>query len=103
MKSFPRMLTKDVDVKIVNILLLAEYARKFVRRIDSVCDEIISSYAQCAIKSFPRMLSIPMLKFLDITQKYQIKMQISTIINLNFERLSRNPSKSTKVNEKKIV
>jgi hypothetical protein len=35
----------------------------------SVCDEIVSSYAQCAIKLFPRMLSMCMLKFSNMTQK----------------------------------
>jgi hypothetical protein len=49
MKSFPRMLSMDVHVKTVNILPLAKDARKGV---DSVCDEIVSSYAQSAIKSF---------------------------------------------------
>jgi hypothetical protein len=63
----------------------------------SVCDEIVSSYAQCAIKSFPRMLSIRMLYFLKITQKYLIKMQILTINNRNFEKPSRSPSNGTKV------
>jgi hypothetical protein len=63
----------------------------------SVCDEIVSSYAQCEIKSFPRMLSMRMLKFSKIAQKYPIKMQISTIKNQNFEKPSRNPSNRTKV------
>jgi hypothetical protein len=45
--------------------------------IDSVCDEILSSYAQCVIKSFPYMLSMRMLYFSKITQKYKIKMQIN--------------------------
>ncbi len=63
----------------------------------SVCDKIVSSYAQCAIKSFPHMLSMRMLQFSKITQKYQIKMQISTINNGNFEKLAKNPSNRTKV------
>jgi hypothetical protein len=90
MKLFPRMLSMDVynvHVKTVNILPLAKQARKFVRRrlsvrwnhllLCSVCDE-----------SFPCMLSMRMLKFSKITQKYQIKMQILTIINRNFGKPS---------------
>ncbi len=64
----------------------------------SVCDNIVSSYAQCAIKSFPRMLSMRMIYFSKITQKSHIKMQILTIKNRNFEKLLRNPSNGTKVN-----
>jgi hypothetical protein len=47
----------------------------------SACDEIGSAYAQHATKSFPRMLSIRMLKFSKMTQKSLIKMQISPIKN----------------------
>ena len=63
----------------------------------SACDEIGSAYAQHAIKSFPRMLSIRMLLFSKMTQKSLIKMQISPIKNQNFEKPSRNPSNRTKV------
>ncbi len=55
----------------------------------SVCDEIVSSYAQCAIKSFRN--------FRKITQKFQIKMQIYTIRNKSFEKPFRKPSNRTKV------
>ena len=63
----------------------------------SACDEIGSAYAQHAIKSFPRMLSIRMLKFSKMTQKSLIKMQISPIKNQNCEKPSRNLSNRTKV------
>jgi hypothetical protein len=63
----------------------------------SVCDKIGFAYAQHAIKSFPRMLSIRMLQFSKNTQKYHIKMQILTINNRNFQKPSRNPSNRTKV------
>ncbi len=49
----------------------------------SACDKISSAYAQHAIKSFPRMLSI--------------RMQISPVKNPNFEKPSRNLSNRTKV------
>jgi hypothetical protein len=63
----------------------------------SACDEIGSAYAQHAIKSFSRMLSILMLYFPKMTQKSLIKMQISPVKNLNFEKPSRNLSYTTKV------
>jgi hypothetical protein len=63
----------------------------------SACGEIGSAYAQHAVKSFPRMLSIRMLQFSKMTQKYLIKMQISPIKNQNFEKPSRNLSDRTKV------
>jgi hypothetical protein len=63
----------------------------------SACDEIGSAYAQHAIKSFPRMLSIRMLYLSKMTQKSLIKMQISPIKNSNFEKPSRNLSNRTKV------
>jgi hypothetical protein len=63
----------------------------------SACDEIGSAYAQHAIKSFPRMLSIRMLQFSKMTQKSTIKMQISPIKNPNFEKSSRDLSNRTKV------
>ena len=62
-----------------------------------VCDKIGSAYAQHAIKSFPRMLSIRMLQFSKYTKKYHIKMKILTINNRNFQKPSRNPSNRTKV------
>ncbi len=63
----------------------------------SACDEIGSTYAQHATKSFPRMLSIGMLYILKMTQKSLIKMQISSIKNQNFEKPSRNQSNKTKM------
>jgi hypothetical protein len=63
----------------------------------SACEEIGSKYAQHAIKSFPRMLSISILLFLKMTQKSLIKMQILPIKNKNFEKPSRNLSNRTKV------
>ncbi len=65
--------------------------------VSSACDDIGLAYAQHAIKSFPRMLSIRMLSFSKMTQKSLIKMQISPIKNQNFEKLSRNLSNRTKV------
>jgi hypothetical protein len=67
----------------------------------SACDEISSAYAQHAIKSFPRMLSIRMLKFSKMTQKSLIKMQISPVKNQNFEKPSRDLFDRTKVKIKK--
>ena len=66
----------------------------------SACDEIGSAYAQHAIKSFPRMVSIrnnACYNFRKILKKYQIKMQILTLNNQNFQKPSRNPSNRTKV------
>ncbi len=58
MKFVPRMLSMDLHVKTVHILPLAEHARKFVPRmlsvrwkrflVCSVCDKIVSTYAQHA-------------------------------------------------------
>ncbi len=58
MKLVPRMLSMELHVKTAQILLLAEHARKFVLRmlsvrwncflICSVCDKIVSVYAQHA-------------------------------------------------------
>jgi hypothetical protein len=59
--------------------------------------EIGSAYSQHAIKLFPHMISIRMLKFSKNTQKYQIKMHILTINNRNFQKSSRTPSNRTKV------
>jgi hypothetical protein len=42
------------------------------------------------------MLSMRMLQFSKITQKYQNKMKIWTLINRNFEKPSRNPANRTK-------
>jgi hypothetical protein len=53
----------------------------------SVCDKIVSAYAQHAHAKFRKVL-----------KKSQIKMQISTIKNRNFEKPFRNPSNRTKVN-----
>jgi hypothetical protein len=60
MKFVPRMLSMDLQVKTVHILPLAEHARKLVPRMLSI-HEIVSSYAQRAIKSFLRTLSTRML------------------------------------------
>ncbi len=90
MKFIPRMLSMDVQVKTVHILPLDEHAQIFVPRIlsvwwnsfliRSVCNKIVSTYAQHAFFFF-----------------YQIKMQILTLNDRNFEKLSRNPSYRTKV------
>ncbi len=82
--------------KPVHSLPLAEHARKFIPRMLSVqwnrflvclvCDKIVSAYAQHAHGIFSK-----------ITQKSQIKMQISTIKNRNLEKPFRNPSNKTKV------
>jgi hypothetical protein len=58
MKFVPHMLSMDLNVKTVHILPVAEHARKFVPRmlsvqlnrffVCSVCDKIISAYAQHA-------------------------------------------------------
>ncbi len=82
--------------KPVHSLPLAEHARKFIPRMLSVqwnrflvclvCDKIVSAYAQHAHGIFSK-----------ITQKSQIKMQISTIKNRNLEKPFRNPSNRTKV------
>ncbi len=68
-----------------------------------MCVEIVSSYAQCAIKSFPRMLSMhnAHATILVNYSKNPDKMQISTIKNLFFEKPFRNPSNRTQVNIKK--
>ncbi len=112
-KSFPRMLSIAVHVKTVNIFPLAEFTRKFLQQmlsvqwncflVCSVCNEIVSSYAQCAIKSFPCMLNMrsACYNFSKITLKPQIKLRISTIKNPNFEKPFRNPSNRTQVNIKK--
>ncbi len=60
----------------------------------SVCDEIVSSYAQCAIKLFRIRSACACYNF----RKSQIKIQISTTKNRNFEKPFRNLSKRTKVN-----
>jgi len=56
------MLSMDLHVKTV---LFTFYRWLSMREnsflVCSVSDEIVSSYAQCAIKSFPRMLSMRML------------------------------------------
>jgi hypothetical protein len=81
MKSFPRMLACDEFVprmhsmrcnrfRICSACVWMSMRKKFecwlsIREnllgVCSVCDEIVFSYAQCAIKSFPRMLSMRML------------------------------------------
>ncbi len=58
-----------VHVKSVKIWTLAEHTSRNLFGVDSVCDEIVSAYAQQAMKSFLRMLSQLMLKFLWSTQK----------------------------------
>ncbi len=100
-KFVPRMLSMDLHVKTVHILPLAEIARKFVPRMLSVrwnrflvcseCDKIVSAYAQHAHAIIFENYS-----------KSQIKMQISTIKNRNFEKPFRNPSNRTKVHFLKI-
>ncbi len=86
-KFVPRMLSMDCTCKSCSHFT-AGWA----------CAEIRSSYAQCAMKLVPRMLSIRMLKFSKNTQKYQIQLQILTIRNQNFQKPYRSPPKRTKVN-----
>ena len=97
------MLSIAVHVKTVNIFPLAEHTLKFVRSmlsvrwngflVCSVCDKIVSAYAQHTHAKFSK-----------IFQKSHIKMQISTIKNPNFEKPIENPSNRTQVNilKKKI-
>ncbi len=97
MKFVSRMLSMDLHVKTVHILSLAEHARKFVPRmlsvrwnrflVCSVCDKIVSAYAQ-------HVHAIIFENF----SKIPNKMQILTIKNQNFEKPLRNPSNRTKVN-----
>ncbi len=89
--------TVPVHVKTDNIFPLAEHTRKFVRRmlsvrwirflVCSVCDKIVSAYVQHA--------QLRILYFSKINQKSQIKMQISTLKNTNFEKPFRKPSIKT--------
>ncbi len=91
-KFVPRMLSMDCTCKNAHILPLAKHARKFVPcmlsmrwnrfRICSVCDKIVSAYAQLTHA---------------IIFKNDSKMQISQIKNQNFEKPSRNLSNRTKV------
>ncbi len=80
-KFVPRMLSMDVHVKTLHILPLAEHALKFVPRmlslrwnrflVCSVCDKIVSTYAQHTHAIiFEKLLK----------NRYQIKMQILTLI-----------------------
>ncbi len=132
------------DIRLLNVSTHAQHAIKSVPRmlsqrwnsfrVCSVCDEIRSpyaqhkftckncshftagwayvkihsSYAQCAMKSFPRMLSVrwnrfrvcsayACYNFRKLLKKSLIKMQISAIKNKNFEKPSRNPYNRTKV------
>ncbi len=64
----------------------------------SVCDEIVSSYAQFAKKSFPRMLSMRMLLVSKITQKYQIENATFEYIKILKNRLGTHQRNRTKVN-----
>jgi hypothetical protein len=89
------------DIRLLNISAYAQPAMKSIPRmlsmdlhVKTVCDEIVSSYAQCAIKSSPRMLSMCMLEF----SKSKIKMQISTKKHQNFEKPFRNPYNRTNMN-----
>ncbi len=80
----------DVHVKTVNILQLAVHAWKFVWLrlsvqwnrflVCSVCDKMVSTSDLHAHALLSK-----------ITQKYQIKMQISTIINQNFKKKILEP------------
>ncbi len=97
MKFVLRILSMVLHVKTVQILLLAEHARKFIPRmlsvwwnrflVCSVCYKIVSIYAQHAQGIILKNYS-----------KSQIKMQISTTKNQNFEKPFTNPSNGTKVN-----
>jgi len=93
-KFVPRMLSMDCTCKNVHILPLAEHARKFVPRmlsmrwnrfrVCSACDKIVSAYAQHTHAII-----------FENDSKSLIKMQISPLKNPNFEKPSRNLSKST--------
>jgi hypothetical protein len=56
-KSFPRMLSIAVHKKLLTFFLWLS-SRENSLGVCSVCNEIVSSYAQCAMKSFPSMLSV---------------------------------------------
>ncbi len=107
MKFVPRMLSVRwnlfrvcsawiVHVKTVHILPLVEHEPKFISRMLSVplnrfrlcsaCDKIVPAYAQHTHAII-----------FENSQKYQIKMQILTINDRNFQQSSRNPSNRTKV------
>ncbi len=103
-KFVPRMLSMDCTCKNFHVLPLAEHALKFVPsmlsmrwnwfRVCSACDKIVSSYAQHAHAII-----------FENDSKSLIKMQISPIKNLNFEKPSRNLSSRTKMKilKKKFV
>ncbi len=84
----PRMLSMDLYVKTVHIFPLAELSmRENSFLVCSVSDKIVSTYAQHAHAIIFENYS-----------KSQIKMQISTKKNRNFEKPFRNPSNRTTVN-----
>ena len=95
------MLSIAVHLKTVKKFSLAEHTRKICQTyalcaqknrflVCSVCDKIVSAYAQHTHAIIFKNYS-----------KSHIKMQISTIINPNFEKLFRNPSNRTQVNIQK--
>jgi hypothetical protein len=61
-----------------------------------VCDEIVSLYAQCAIKFFSAYAQH--VRAIIFKNYSKLKMQISPIKNPNFEKSFRNPSNRTQVN-----
>ncbi len=103
MKSIPHMLSQRLNsFRSVCDGIRSKYAQhKFTCKNCShftagwACAKIRSSYAQCAMKSFPHMLSMRLLKFSKITQKSPIKMQISSIRNWNVEKPFRKASNRT--------
>jgi hypothetical protein len=74
LKFVPRILSIKLHVKTVHILPLAEHALK-----------IRSSYAQCAMKSFPRMLNQ---NFEKPFRKPSYRTQVSFLINKLFLDIS---------------
>jgi hypothetical protein len=74
----------------------------------SVCVEIVSSYAQCAIKLFRVCSACACYNFQKLFKNPKLKFNFesSTIKKYNFEKPFRNPSNRTQVNilkKKKIL
>ena len=57
-RDFENRIRFGRDIRLLNISAHAQHAMKSVPIVCSACDEIRSTYAQCAIKFVPRMLSI---------------------------------------------
>jgi hypothetical protein len=68
------------------ILLSKQFVALNWFRVCSEWDETVSEYAECAMKSFPRMLSMCMLySFRKLPKNIKLKWKISTMKNWNFE------------------